>query len=1420
MDIRGALEARKAAQDAATNAAAKGGQADAQASGRALQLAGAQQAVTAAHRNAAKQIASAQRQVIQAQQGVRDAEVQASEQRRAAIAKVVDAQQGVRDAVQQAAVAQEQAARRVQDAERQLAQAQVQARQAQVELTDARRQAKRELADLNAQVAGAALDERSATLRVTEALRDLQRTKSDPKADQLARDQAQLSYDQAVQQLSDQRRRNKELRSDVAAANKAGVDGSGTVRRAQDQVTSSQQRVAEAARGVRDAEVEASRTRQQAAANIAKAQRAVADAQANVVRVQQDGASKIAAAEQRVADARRGVAEAQQQAAETIAGAQRQLQQAQLAGAKSADQAAVAQAKYQAALAKMTPATRQTFNALLSLSTAFKAWSRSLQPAIMPIFTRAINGLKASLPGLTPFVLAAARAITILQNKASAGFKSPGWQQFKADLAGSVLPAIVGLGVAFGNIFKGMGGAVQAFLPHMNSIAVRMAAVTGRFANWGTSLKGSPAFEAFLAYSARMAPVLGKALGDIIVALSDMGRAVAPMSGPLLAVLGTVARAFSAIANHVPGLIQLMYALFVATRLWTIAQIAGTAALVVYRAAVVLATLLTQGWTAAIIVANAAFAGNPVVAIVKIIIVALVLLTAAVLYAWKHWGWFRAAVIGAWTGIKIAALAVWNYGLKPAFEAIVIASKAVGNAAVWLWRTILLPAFRGISLAARILFAIVVVAVITPWVIAFRLVAAVATWLWRTILVPVFRGIATIATWLWKYFIKPHFTAMIAIFRLLATVGAWLWKTILVPVFRGIAAVVTWLWRTIIRPQFNAMMTIFRALAKVGVWLWKTILAPVFRGIGSVATWLWKNAIKPAFSGIASLAKWLWEKALRPAFNAMKAGVKAVGVGFSKAKDAIKWAWDKLAGITKKPVNFIIKTIYTGGIKKMWDKVAKWVGLGPMPEMKPLAAGGTVGDGWGKATPGIYNKPTAIVGEGRSRWPEFVIPTDPKYRGRAQALHAAAGSQLMEGGGILGSIWGGIKGAAGWVGGKAMDVLKAAGKFAAGALSPAFKLGLKVVNSALKKIPGADTRMGEVLQAIPKKVADGILNFLSGKDDEHNAQGTGQWIKPVRGAKITTKYGQKGRLWSSGRHTGVDFAAPIGSTVMAVDAGRVTNAVNSGPYGLHSTISHGGGLSSLYGHMSDVAVRGGAVKQGQKIGEVGMTGNTTGPHVHLEARKNGKIVSPMPYLNAPKITGPGPGSGAQRWKGVATAVLKELGIFSKYNLNAVLKTIQKESGGNPKAVNDWDSNAQRGTPSKGLIQTIDPTFNRWAGKYRSRGPYDPYANIYAGIRYARNRYGAGWAARMARPGGYDSGGFIPPGLNLVNNGTGRPEAVFNPQQFANIATLADRQAGGFGDQAVTGTLVLDSGELMGAFSGVLRADKAATVRQQSAGRRR
>jgi len=98
-------------------------------------------------------------------------------------------------------------------------------------------------------------------------------------------------------------------------------------------------------------------------------------------------------------------------------------------------------------------------------------------------------------------------------------------------------------------------------------------------------------------------------------------------------------------------------------------------------------------------------------------------------------------------------------------------------------------------------------------------------------------------------------------------------------------------------------------------------------------------------------------------------------------------------------------------------------------------------------------------------------------------------------------------------------------------------------------------------------------------------------------------------------HAGLDFAASYGSTIRAADAGIVIFAGWYGGYGRAVIINHGGGLTTLYGHTSEIFVsEGQRVERGQAIAAVGSTGFSTGPHLHFEVRRDGSPVNPADYL--------------------------------------------------------------------------------------------------------------------------------------------------------------------------------------------------------------
>ncbi|MFE5487473.1 M23 family metallopeptidase [Streptomyces sp. NPDC056527] len=121
---------------------------------------------------------------------------------------------------------------------------------------------------------------------------------------------------------------------------------------------------------------------------------------------------------------------------------------------------------------------------------------------------------------------------------------------------------------------------------------------------------------------------------------------------------------------------------------------------------------------------------------------------------------------------------------------------------------------------------------------------------------------------------------------------------------------------------------------------------------------------------------------------------------------------------------------------------------------------------------------------------------------------------------------------------------------------------------------------------------------------------------PTSSYTLTSTYGQSGSMWSSGYHTGLDFAAPTGTPVKAVHGGTIKSAGWSGSYGYRIVLELEDGSEVWYAHLSSMTVSAGqSVGTGDTIGRVGATGNVTGPHLHLEVHTaGGDGIDPAAWL--------------------------------------------------------------------------------------------------------------------------------------------------------------------------------------------------------------
>ena len=165
------------------------------------------------------------------------------------------------------------------------------------------------------------------------------------------------------------------------------------------------------------------------------------------------------------------------------------------------------------------------------------------------------------------------------------------------------------------------------------------------------------------------------------------------------------------------------------------------------------------------------------------------------------------------------------------------------------------------------------------------------------------------------------------------------------------------------------------------------------------------------------------------------------------------------------------------------------------------------------------------------------------------------------------------------------------------------------------KIDEYNTRFNEINAEILALAMEGIDTKYIG----------GELAWPVPGyTRISSKYGMRTHPITGvyKLHTGVDISAPMGANFIAANDGIVTKAGYNSAYGNMVIIDHGGGVSTLYAHGSEILVQvGQVVKRGDAVLKVGSTGYSTGPHAHFEVRLNGVVTDPMPYITNGLVPG-------------------------------------------------------------------------------------------------------------------------------------------------------------------------------------------------------
>ena len=151
----------------------------------------------------------------------------------------------------------------------------------------------------------------------------------------------------------------------------------------------------------------------------------------------------------------------------------------------------------------------------------------------------------------------------------------------------------------------------------------------------------------------------------------------------------------------------------------------------------------------------------------------------------------------------------------------------------------------------------------------------------------------------------------------------------------------------------------------------------------------------------------------------------------------------------------------------------------------------------------------------------------------------------------------------------------------------------------------ADQELQRVVESQARQRNAALSSLAKSAERQASKIAKNLWVLPTTGYHLTARFGMAGGLWSS-NHTGLDFAAPTGTPIVAVANGTITETGYDGSYGNKTVEKLKDGTEIWYCHQSAISVRtGDRILGGHRIGNIGATGNVTGPHLHLEVRPGG-----------------------------------------------------------------------------------------------------------------------------------------------------------------------------------------------------------------------
>jgi hypothetical protein len=481
---------------------------------------------------------------------------------------------------------------------------------------------------------------------------------------------------------------------------------------------------------------------------------------------------------------------------------------------------------------------------------------------------------------------------------------------------------------------------------------VSATALAPGFTSIGAALRD--ATPGMVAMAENLMPALGQVMTNLAPLLPALVQAFTPWSEVLAVLAPHIASLITWLGPMAPMILGVALAFKVIT-----------AGIAIYNTVMLIASNATRIAQAAMWLFNAALMANPI----GIIVAAIAALAAGLVLFFTKTEIGRKIWATIWDGIKAAVANTWDF-MKGAFESI---KNAIGGVIdfVQRWWKVLILALGPIGLVVNGVMLLVKHFDLVKAAIGF--LGDIVTWVFHAVIAPALNFIIGIIN-AWWVAAQVVFALWKEGVQLTGDIVMWLWHTAIEPAFNAMGAVIGMVWNTIIQPIFEAMKAGLRFVGDAAIWLWNNALVPAWEGIKSVISSAWTgvilpvfDAMKAAFNAVGEAFKFVWESVIKPAWDALGTGIgwvvdnivkpafdglknalSAVGDFFGTVVGGIQSAWDGIRKAVAVPINFVIETVWNNGLVKAWNAVTGW--LPGLKEAKPLipvqfAQGGSVSGG-------------------------------------------------------------------------------------------------------------------------------------------------------------------------------------------------------------------------------------------------------------------------------------------------------------------------------------------------------------------------------------------------------------------------------------------------------------------------------------------